>query len=538
MSITASTQRRELATSTTEPPEGPVVRRRSRRHLVLAWLAFVAITGSVASTHEMWRDELQHWGIAVESRTPFDVVRNVRYESSPPLWHLGLYSIARLTHDPVAMQVYHVLLASTAMGVFLACAPFPNVLKILFVFGYFPLFEYGVISRHYVLSELLLFGFLALYPWRGRRGFWTGVFLALQAQTSFFGLILAFAGGAALVASWRSERRGEPFGRASWIGLGLSAIGLVVALLLVIQPPDSSIHVYWDFINPWRALQSATVPWRVLVPLPAPRFEFWNTNLLDTFNALEFSRDWPSLLVQDLLSAGLLLGTFLCLRRKPAALVLFGVVSLGCLAFFYSKKLGYMRHHGHVYLAWIGAFWLRMAPGTDTRQQAPETWPRHVRLLTAILVANVLAAVVACHMEIQYRFSAARDAARWIQEHALADEFLIAPPSIGALLDRDVLLLPNQRLGRFHVWRSPWKFYDGPELMDLMEQIERSGLRRCVLIPTNLDLRSPDAVAGLKRLAAWTDCLEPSEGVVIYARPQHRSSSKKPRHSRAEAVPR
>src|SRR5262245_1150926 len=130
------------------------VDRAGRRWYVTTLLIFVGLASIVTAHHELWHDELQQWGIAVSSQTPWDVVRNLRYESTPALWHSLLYVITRFTHNPAAMQVFHVMLATAAAAVFLACAPFGRIYKTLFVLGYWPLFEYAVISRHYVLGEL------------------------------------------------------------------------------------------------------------------------------------------------------------------------------------------------------------------------------------------------------------------------------------------------------------------------------------------------------------------------------------------------
>ncbi|MEW6733270.1 MAG: hypothetical protein AB1489_18220, partial [Acidobacteriota bacterium] len=68
--------------------------------------------------HEMWGDELQAWLIARDSQSIPDLFHNLRYEGHPALWHIGLYLLSRFTHDPIAMQVFHLLLATTAIYIF------------------------------------------------------------------------------------------------------------------------------------------------------------------------------------------------------------------------------------------------------------------------------------------------------------------------------------------------------------------------------------------------------------------------------------
>jgi hypothetical protein len=54
------------------------------------------------------------------------------------------------------MQVLHGLLAAAAAFVVLRWAPWGRQTAALFVLGYFPFYEYAVISRHYVLGALLV----------------------------------------------------------------------------------------------------------------------------------------------------------------------------------------------------------------------------------------------------------------------------------------------------------------------------------------------------------------------------------------------
>src|ERR1700677_3760207 len=57
--------------------------------------------------HEMWRDELQAWLLARDSHSVFELLKNMRYDGHPPLWHFFLFLITRFTHNPVYMQALH-----------------------------------------------------------------------------------------------------------------------------------------------------------------------------------------------------------------------------------------------------------------------------------------------------------------------------------------------------------------------------------------------------------------------------------------------
>lgn len=75
------------------------------------------------ANHEMWRDELQAWMIARDSSSLSDLFRNLRYEGHPGLWHSCLYFITRFTRNPIAMQFFHLLLATGVIFIFTRFSP-------------------------------------------------------------------------------------------------------------------------------------------------------------------------------------------------------------------------------------------------------------------------------------------------------------------------------------------------------------------------------------------------------------------------------
>jgi hypothetical protein len=78
-------------------------------------------------------------------------------------WLFSVYSISRLSSNPVAMQVLHLAIATmTAYGV-ARYSPFPRLRKVLIIFGYFLFYEYADISRDYALGILCLFSFCAVF---------------------------------------------------------------------------------------------------------------------------------------------------------------------------------------------------------------------------------------------------------------------------------------------------------------------------------------------------------------------------------------
>ncbi|MGL5032224.1 MAG: hypothetical protein ACRC6M_00290, partial [Microcystaceae cyanobacterium] len=99
--------------------------------------------------HAMWRDELNGWLIAKYSANWGEFWGNIRYEGHPILWYLCLFGLNQITSNPVAMQLFHLGLATSAIALWLYFSPFTRLQKTLFTLGYLPIYEYLLISRNY-----------------------------------------------------------------------------------------------------------------------------------------------------------------------------------------------------------------------------------------------------------------------------------------------------------------------------------------------------------------------------------------------------
>ncbi len=126
--------------------------------VIFAVLGFIGILH-----HEMWRDEMQAWLLAKDSPSLAALYQNTLYEGHPLLWHVCLYGLAKISHNPFIMQTFHLLLSTASFALIVTTSPFSWLQKRLFGFSYFIFYEYSVISRSYALGVLLTFLFCALY---------------------------------------------------------------------------------------------------------------------------------------------------------------------------------------------------------------------------------------------------------------------------------------------------------------------------------------------------------------------------------------
>ena len=397
------------------------------REATLVTAAFFVLVVSDVVHHECWRDEMGSWLVARDSRSLTELAWNTRYVGHPRLWHLALYALTRVTLNPFAMQLLHASIATASAYVVLRFAPFPFSWRALFVFGYFPFFEYATISRNYAFAVLLLVS--ACCADARRRPWLVAGCLALLAQTSVYGTILAIAFAAARLKQ-------SPAGMVSTLGAAL------LAAWQMMRPPDASFATGWFLsFDPVRALRILLTPWRALVPLPQPISHFWGTNVLDP---------WPWL--QASLALPLLAIPAWRFRRRPAAATLWILASAGVLAFGYLKFAGSPRHHGHLWLALAAAAWVAANRG--------EAWKG--KLVPIWLATHVAAALWANAADLRRPFSASRGVAEYLKQSGLASlpiagdrDYTAAP--IGAHLGKSLYYPSRRSFGTFVVWSSERK---------------------------------------------------------------------------------
>ncbi|NJN86285.1 MAG: hypothetical protein HC881_08175 [Leptolyngbyaceae cyanobacterium SL_7_1] len=208
-------------------------------------LVFALISAIGVWHHEIWRDEAQAWLISVNSPSLADVFQVLRYEGHPGLWYVLLYGIRQLTHDPLAMQLLHLGIATGVVYLFARFSPFTRLQKILFAFGYFPFFEYNLLSRSYSLGVLLLFVFCSCFPRRSQTYIPLALCLALVASTNAYAFIISICLAITLMleAVFDKQVRGAIAQQKvdGLISLVILCIGMGLAIAQFLPPSDSIV---------------------------------------------------------------------------------------------------------------------------------------------------------------------------------------------------------------------------------------------------------------------------------------------------------
>jgi hypothetical protein len=435
--------------------------------------AGIALLGITILRHELWRDELQAWQIARASHGFHSLVHNTRYEGHPLLWFGLLYPLAHAHAGPGAMQLLQFFIASTTISVAVWRAPFTLLQKLLFVFGYFVLYEYGALTRSYGLGAMLLIVTLAIAATRDRRR-WPviGALLGLIALTSAFGAVVAVAVLLGLGVDERMRKRagtGSSSGaRAVLLGAALALTGLAVAYLQAGRPPrDTGNYSNWrTSIDVGLGASSVSSIWRALVPIPSLEHSYWNTNILSARAA-----------VVGVLGFMLFVLVAWIFRDRPGSFAVWvGGVAL-VVGFLYARvgTATASRHIGHIFLCLVAAMWLaptmtRSRVRSDRHGATPRfpgvpltrsTDPVRVRSLawTGLLVIQVIAGLFAVGLDLAYPFSNGRDVAEYIRSKQLEHLEIIGLPdtaasTVAGYLDRPIYYLAGARSGTYIVWNT------------------------------------------------------------------------------------
>ncbi len=419
---------------------------RARRAALALLVLYAVLLGALLARHEMWRDELQAWTLARDSHNLVDLWRHTRYEGHPLLWHAMLMPLAHAVDDPQAMQVAHWVIAVAAAAVVMLAAPFPLWLRTALVCSYYPLYEYGVISRNYALTVLGIW--LVCVAVTRHSPVQAAAAGAVAANASPMGFLLAPGICAAIVLD-----REPPLRRRLVATAGLT-VAAAAALVQMLAAADYEHARGWTLtFEPLRVAYLARGYARALLPLQVPGLHFWESSALFPWPPAAGAAGWAWTLVAMLVVGGLLAVAAWTSRRSRRSAAALAVGAASLLAFAYVKFPGAIRHQGFLWIWLVAALWMAVGDGGLTRRGA--AW-----LLAPGLACGLAASAVAAWWDWRAPFSGAECAARSILKQGLSRLPLVAgvdwaASGVAGYLPHGKLIYPAAgRSGSFVLWNE------------------------------------------------------------------------------------
>lgn len=403
-------------------------------------IAFALVALFSAFHHEPWRDEIQAWLIATEATSFIQLFENCRYEGHPMLWHTLLYGISHFTNDIFAMQILSVVLAGTTVFLFCYVSPFAWYQKVLFSFGFYPLFQYGILSRSYGLVMLCVVLFAALVS-RNPRRIMTWLVLVFMANTSATGFVLACCFAASIVFRELLEGAGVVGTIKKYAtGLSLLALGLILAAWQIYPEPDNNYTASFSF-DRLKSVFSQMHDSYLYVAYWNDLFS-WNTVYMRNMHALDF-----------ILSFIVFLGISVLLKQHKSVLFLYVLSTLSMVFFLTVSNMIAARFIGHFYLILIAAFWLYAEEVKNKVHSA------FTAFFTIVLICQVFTAFGLVYSDVKQPFSNAKAAAHFLREKQFDKfpitggiDYTISP--ISYWLNKPLYYIESQSLGKYIVWSS------------------------------------------------------------------------------------
>jgi hypothetical protein len=438
--------------------ENLIVAAREQAFAIALTAVFLLVATLGAFHHEMARDELHGWLVARDSANLWEVFQVTRYEAHFVLWRAVLFGITRFTHNPLALQLFNLLLATTTIWLVARFSPFRKVEKCLLSFGYFFLFEYCLIAQDYTLVVLLMFCVCALYPRRAQCPVSLAVVLFLLANTLPYGFVMALIFTALLVFDWVRNQESQSLRMVSGLRAGVPIVlaGFVcggLQLFLIKASPSTS----WKHSLTTDGMADVAMNiWRSYVPIPWG-FPVWNhllwgSNFIDGVPVGLSVKVGLSLLLGGI-SAGLLL-------RRPPAFFLY-LVGAGTLFFVqFVVNAGALRHKAFLFLLFIAALWIAGNSAAREFSSAPmqrlgkvfDRWRNP--FVVGLLAIQMIMGIDAYGADWYYPFSASKETARFLRESGLSNLPILGcrepqVASLSAYLDKPIYYLQSSRFGTY-----------------------------------------------------------------------------------------
>ena len=454
---------------------------------ILLPIIFITIGLFAAFNHALWRDEMQGWLVAWQSDGLIDLWKNNAPSGHPILWSLLIYFSKNITGTPLSMQLMHWILGSSAILIFWKYSPFNLTTKALFTFGYFPFWEYFFICRHYVIAELILFIFCAIYHLKKQTYIPFALCIGLLANTQALSWSLAFAIGVTLIFDWLSNpnQRKIYMKNKYWIldlGTSLSICFSLLSFgafsLLQVRDSVKILSSFIDIRHFLRVIGQIFGGYVLIIP-DSSRF--------------------VDLVICALITIILLVSTISFISCYWQSLVFFASGIMFLFLFNYFLFLGDgSRHYGYYFLLIISSVWLsisnkdqQLSPSSQKNLFTKDDFLYFPNLLTICLTIHM---VVGVHMVINdflLPYSGGKETAQYIKAKGWEDSPIFATrdvevATVSGYLDREFYLPELKGFGSYAKWSKRAKLDRGKTLDEVEVYLDKfPNVNRLLLILSN-----------------------------------------------------
>ena len=419
----------------------------------MVFSTYVVLLSIAVLRHEPWFDEAQAWLLARDSNLYDLLVKYMRYEGSPALWHLILFIPAKLQLPYKTLNIISGLIAASSVFLFIRYSPFPTIIKVLYPFTYFAFYQYAVVARSYALIPLLLFLIAMAYDKKIEKPYIYILLTCLLANVSLHGLIIAmglvFLHFIDLIRGWAKTDRFIK--QKNFIAFSL--FNLVFLLLVFQLIPASDIITFADFNRDITKFYTRSINILSDALLTNGALNTPGKKLL--YKSLD-------IYVKFIIVLSLL---WFMARRKflTFAIPLAGLMTLFILV--YSN----LWHHGVIFYTWLFVLWLTYKDKELINKQTKALRALVTLSITLLLAGQIYWSYHTFMFDNKYNYSASRDVAEYIKNNNLENKkiYVTGFYSIAILpyfKDNIFCNFHNNEKPSFWLWSSKNNIYSEPYL--------------------------------------------------------------------------
>jgi hypothetical protein len=450
------------------------------------------LLGILLAKHVLWTDEIHAWQLAVYSDSLVSLFRQLPFEGHGALWYLLLRLLGAFWKSPHAMIAVHWLIASLSAYLLLWYCPLPRWQRIACCFGYYLMFEYGVICRDYALGVLLSFVFASMQV-RRKGVISSALVLALLIHVNPFSAFLAIS-----LLAWLVFDRWRKISRAALTtACAIVAASAVVMVGYISSPYSAALERdQFNYLADHLRLIPGYLKIFLNAAIPVPQsgvLHFWNTTWSDSIGLTPIRKAIQYLGTALSLT---LAGLAVIHRRSLVALYLTGTVLID--GFVFANSLSAMRFLGHWFILVLLCCWLDTAR-VSVGHPAKTNWQSMIRRFVPALIFALqpVALIIPLVSSLQTPFSATAGLVRRVLDAGVhPDVWSVAEDELAVALVSAASGLPvyspkADQLLRF----SPLRFPATSETMMSRLGRQLDGGRTVLLCL--IDFEEPGVVAAL-----------------------------------------
>jgi len=395
---------------------------------IILTILFSIVAGIGMYNHEMWRDELEIFMKVTANLSLF----KISYYSSIAYYSFLKVIVNLFPHPAMAYQICHLMFITMAVFIFNRYSPFSYLQKILFTFSYFMLFEYGIISRSYSFTILLIFITIYLITRKKQNYILDAIVLLVLANHHLFGAFASISlTGYALLHTINRLKTMHPGQKRQFfiaIGLFIAGWGLISAQYYTLESTGPGFTT----AGPAPYYMTIRTIWNAFVPIPEiSNYNFWNTNIIPFPigypKNIDLEIEYKNI-ITAIISIGIFIISMVIFSKKIPVLITFTLHTLLQLLFLQYISVHFIRYQGYLFIIFIYNWWLQFAAG-----------------------------VFAYYKDIKHPFTASYKAAEFIQANGLEKhtmvgfiDYIVEP--IAAHLNKEIYYPQIDSFGTYVDW--------------------------------------------------------------------------------------